>query len=356
MSTILTNSIHKLTSHKHLKLIEFVALLESNSQELRAFLATEADQVRRKHFGNTVFIRGLIEFTNYCQNNCFYCGIRHDNQGIERYRLSKEDILSCCQQGYLAGFRTFVLQGGEDPYYTDIRMADIVSDIHRQFPDCAITLSLGERSRSDYQMFFNAGADRYLLRHETANQQHYSMLHPSSMSYKNRINCLKVLKEIGYQTGCGFMVGSPFQTSEMIAADLCFIQDFHPHMVGIGPFISHRNTPFSDKENGSLEDTLLLISILRLMQPTLLLPATTALGSIARNGREQGILAGANVVMPNLSPASIRKQYSLYDNKICTKEESGEGIPYLKNRLENIGFQIAVDRGDSPSNIKEKRN
>lgn len=348
MNTTLATSIDKLISHKRLCHEEFVAILEGNSNELRELLAEKADAVRRKHFGNRVFIRGLIEFTNHCKNDCLYCGIRCSNKQAERYRLTKEDILSCCKQGYELGFRTFVLQGGEDPYFTDERMVDIVKDIRRSYPDCAITLSLGERSRESYQALFDAGADRYLLRHETANPKHYEMLHPPSMSYENRVKCLQELKDIGYQVGCGFMVGSPYQTKEMLANDLLFIQDFQPHMVGIGPFISHQDTPFSDRPSGTLEDTLLLISILRLMQPTLLLPSTTALGTISPNGREQGILAGANVVMPNLSPVSVRKQYMLYDNKICTGDESAQCINCMSNRMENIHFKITIDRGDSP--------
>lgn len=348
MNTTLTNSIQKLISHSRLSHEEFTVILKNNSEKQRIFLASAADKTRREYFGNRIFIRGLIEFTNHCHNNCLYCGIRCDNKNVKRYRLTHEDILSCCHQGYLSGFRTFVLQGGEDAFFTDEKMIDLVSDIRNHFPDCAITLSLGERSQNSYQKLFNAGADRYLLRHETANESHYSMLHPDSMSYKNRMNCLKELKEIGYQTGCGFMVGSPFQTTEMLAADLCFIQDFRPHMVGIGPFISHRDTPFSDRKNGTLEDTLLLISILRLMLPALLLPATTALGTIAENGRELGILAGVNVIMPNLSPAIAREQYSLYDNKPCTGEETLQGLQYLDKRIRNIGYQITVDRGDFP--------
>lgn len=348
MNTILTSSIDKLISHKPLEHREFVALLEGNSRKLRKLLAEKADETRKSCFGNRIFIRGLIEFTNYCKNDCLYCGIRRSNKKAERYRLTEEEILSCCAQGYRLGFRTFVLQGGEDPYFTDDRMCHIVSGIHKKFPDCAITLSLGERSQAGCQKLFNAGADRYLLRHETADEAHYNMLHPSFMSYQNRMNCLKELKKTGYQTGCGFMVGSPFQTTEILAQDLCFIQDFKPHMVGIGPFISHKDTPFSDKENGTLEDTLLLISILRLMHPTLLLPATTALGTIHPKGRELGILAGANVVMPNLSPVRVRKQYSLYDNKICTGDESAQCIECLRRRMKSIHFEIAIDRGDSP--------
>ena len=353
MNTILTKSIDKLISHELLTKEEFVALLDGNSRKLRKELALYADAARRQYFGNRIYIRGLIEFTNYCKNDCLYCGIRHSNFHADRYRLSKNDILLCCEEGYHLGFRTFVLQGGEDPYFNDDIMCEIISQIHRRFPDCAITLSLGERSQKSYKQLYKAGARRYLLRHETACESHYKLLHPSSMSYKNRMDCLHNLKQIGYQTGCGFMVGSPFQTHEMLAEDLLFIQDFHPHMVGIGPFISHTDTPFSDQRNGTLEDTLLLISILRLMQPSLLLPATTALGTIAPDGREQGILAGANVVMPNLSPTTVRKQYSLYDNKICTGDESAQCIRCMENRMQNIHYKIVIDRGDSP-NLRRK--
>ncbi len=349
MNTILTNSINKLIRHELLTHGEFVALLQGNSEDLRKTLAYEADQVRRKYFGNRVYIRGLIEFTNYCKNDCLYCGIRYSNSNAERYRLTEDEILLCCEQGHALGFRTFVLQGGEDPYFTDERMTKIVAKIHHLYPDCAITLSLGERSKESYQALYEAGAERYLLRHETATKAHYDQLHPSSMSFEHRMQCLQDLKDIGYQVGCGFMVGSPFQTIEMLANDLLFIQEFRPHMVGIGPFISHTDTPFRENKNGTLEDTLLLLSILRLMQPTLLLPATTALGTIAFNGREQGILAGANVVMPNLSPVSVRKQYSLYDNKICTGEESAQCINCLAGRMNGIDYEIVVDRGDAIS-------
>lgn len=349
MNITLINSIQKLTNQKPLTHDEFVALLEENSPQLRKTLSEKADLIRRRYFGNRIYIRGLIEFSNYCKNDCFYCGIRHSNHHSNRYRLTKEEILSCCEQGYYLGFRTFVLQSGEDPYFTDKRMTDIVSSIRKTYPDCAITLSLGERSKKSFENLFKSGADRYLLRHETADEKHYRLLHPDSMSFQNRMQCLKNLKNIGYQTGCGFMVGSPYQTLQTLARDLLFIQEFRPHMVGIGPFISHIDTPFSEKKNGTLEDTLLLISILRLMQPNLLLPATTALGTIAPNGRELGILAGANVVMPNLSPVTVRKDYSLYDNKICTGDESAQCIQCMKRRMKNINFEISIDRGDSPT-------
>lgn len=346
MNTILKTNIDKLISHKSLCKEEFVALLNNNSKELRNELARHAQVARQKYYGNQIYIRGLIEFTNYCKNDCYYCGIRCSNHQLTRYRLTKEEILNCCKKGYSLGFRTFVLQGGEDAYYNDERMVDIVSTIRNHYPDCAITLSLGERSYESYQKLYNAGANRYLLRHETANREHYEMLHPSTMSLTNRMECLRNLHSIGYQVGCGFMVGSPFQTTETLAEDLLFIQDFKPEMVGIGPYISHRDTPFKNKTNGTLEDTLLLISILRLIHPNLLLPATTALGTIAEDGREQGILAGANVIMPNLSPVNIRDQYSLYDNKLCTGDEDAEHIQQLRGRMINIGHEITISRGD----------
>ncbi len=346
MNTILTTSLDKLESHKFLEHRDFVALFNHNSTELREYLAQKADAVRREHFGNRIYIRGLIEFTNHCKNNCLYCGIRAANTKIQRYRLSKEEILSCCQQGYTLGFRTFVLQGGEDPYYTDERMTDIISHIRSRYPDCAITLSLGERSYESYKLLYEAGANRYLLRHETANPEHYKRLHPDTMSYDNRMQCLRNLREIGYQVGCGFMVGSPYQTADDLANDLLFIEQFRPHMVGIGPFIPHSDTPFANQSAGALEDTLLLLSIIRLIHPNVLLPATTALGTISPKGREQGILAGANVVMPNLSPVGVRKQYSLYDNKICTGDESAQCISCMSTRMQSIGFSIVTDRGD----------
>lgn len=349
MNTILKTSIDKLISHKLLEKEEFVVLLNSNTKELRESLAKHANIAKQKHFGNQIYIRGLIEISNYCKNDCYYCGIRCSNQNASRYRLSKEDILSCCETGYDLGFRTFVLQGGEDAYYTDERMTDIVHAIHSRYPDCAITLSLGERSHDSYKQLFDAGANRYLLRHETADELHYRKLHPANMSYKNRMDCLQALKDIGYQVGCGFMVGSPYQTNEMLAKDLLFIQEFKPEMVGIGPYISHKDTPFSNEQNGSLETALLLLSILRLMQPDLLLPATTALGTIDENGRELGILAGANVIMPNLSPTDVRAQYNLYDNKACFGTEAAEALSDIQKRMKTIGHEIAITRGDAPS-------
>ncbi len=334
-----------MAADKDLSDTEFKALLETN--EYDSELREAADKIRRKWYGADVYIRGLIEFTNYCKNDCFYCGIRRSNKNAERYRLSPGEILSRCAEGYGLGFRTFVLQGGEDPYYTDERVCRIVSEIRQKYPDCAITLSIGEKPRESYKAYFDAGADRYLLRHETADGAHYSRLHPSEMSLKNRKRCLFDLKDIGYQVGSGFMVGSPYQTTDNLISDLRFLKELGPHMIGIGPYITHKDTPFKDKKSGSLELTLRLISILRLMFPTALIPATTALGTIHPLGREMGLKAGANVVMPNLSPVSVRKKYELYENKICTGEEAAECRGCLEQRVMSAGYRIVVDRGDN---------
>lgn len=320
------------------------ALLETDAFDERLF--TEADRIRRAVYGDEVYIRGLIEFTNICKNNCYYCGIRRDNRSAVRYRLSEEEILSCCEQGYALGFRTFVLQGGEDPFFNDHILCGIVSHIRSRFPDCAITLSVGERSRESYQALFDAGANRYLLRHETADDAHYRRLHPSDMSLQNRKDCLFALREIGYQVGAGFMVGSPFQTTDNILSDLRFLQELSPDMIGIGPFLTHPNTPFAREQNGSFALTLRLIAILRLMFPYALLPATTALGTIHPLGREMGLKAGANVVMPNLSPTGVRKKYELYANKICTGEESAQCRTCLERRVEAAGYRIVTAVGD----------
>ena len=309
-------------------------------------LRKAADEVRRERYGDRVFLRGLIEFTNYCKNNCYYCGIRAGNASAQRYRLSQEQIMECCEQGYALGYRTFVLQGGEDPYFTDDIICDIVTAIRLEYPDCAITLSIGEKSRESYQRYYDAGANRFLLRHETANPDHYAKLHPDNMSSENRKRCLRDLKEIGYQVGSGFMVGSPYQTTDDLIADLRFLQELQPDMIGIGPYITHAETPFKDMPSGSAALTLRMLSILRLMFPYALLPATTALGTIIPDGREQGLKAGGNVVMPNLSPVSVRKKYDLYENKICTGEESAQCRQCLERRVEAAGYRVVTDRGD----------
>lgn len=338
--------IDKLHKEKTLEKDEFETLLTTLTEEDKKYLFSKARSVANQFFGNRIYVRGLIEFTNYCKNDCYYCGIRKSNLKADRYRLNKEEILSCCEQGYELGFRTYVLQGGEDLWYSHEEMLDIVSSIRNAYPDCAITLSLGEKTYEQYLELFKAGANRYLLRHETANTSHYSKLHPPSLSAENRKKCLYDLKEIGYQVGTGFMVGSPYQTTENLIEDLLFIKHFEPQMIGIGPFITHKDTPFADFPSGQLDLTLVLIAILRLMHPNALIPATTALGTIDPNGREKGIIAGANVVMPNLSPVGVRKKYSLYDNKICTGEEAAECRMCLQNRMKKIGYELVVDRGD----------
>lgn len=341
--------IKKLASTHGLSAQELAQLIDGRNEASAHFLAKTASNVRQRYFGKSVYVRGLIEFTNRCKNNCLYCGIRCGNSHVVRYRLTQEEIMDRCRTGYLLGYRTFVLQGGEDPWYSPEKIELVVRSIKTQYPDCAVTLSVGEHSREVYQSWFDAGADRYLLRHETADRNHYEYLHPKEMSFVNRMRCLKDLKEIGYQTGCGFMVGSPGQTTEHLVNDLLFLKEFQPHMVGIGPFIPQKDTPFGKETAGTLELTVYLLSIIRLLLPDVLLPATTALGTIHPQGRELGILAGANVCMPNLSPAEVRKNYALYDNKLCTGDEAADGIQNLKERMERIGYQITMSRGDHPS-------
>ncbi|MBR0277249.1 MAG: [Clostridia bacterium] len=334
------NIEHCLTEH------QYAELIKNYSSDLALYAAEKAVIKRKKIYQNKVYIRGLIELSNYCKNDCLYCGIRKSNKSCTRYRLTEKEILNCCDQGEKLGFKTFVLQGGEDAYYSDEVLCRIIENIKKRHKSCAVTLSLGERSAKSYELLKKAGADRYLLRHETADFEHYKLLHPSEMSFDNRIKCLEILKSLGYQTGCGFMVGSPYQTAQNIAKDLKFIEKFKPDMCGIGPFIPHKCTPFANEKAGSVELTCFLLSIIRLIKPNILLPATTALGTIHPTGREMGIKAGANVVMPNLSPLSVRKKYELYDNKICTDEESAQCIKCLGKRMESIGYEIAFERGD----------
>ena len=338
--------IDKLNKEHALEKEEWVFLLGHRTKEDAEYLFSCARKQQQKYFGNRVYTRGLIEFTNICRNDCYYCGIRKSNPNAERYRLTTEQILSCAKSGYELGFRTFVLQGGEDLAYKDEDIVCLVRTIKEAYPDCAVTLSIGEKSYESYQKYFDAGADRYLLRHETADEAHYRKLHPAELSLEHRKQCLYDLKEIGYQVGCGCMVGSPGQTYETLAEDMLFITKLQPQMVGIGPFIPHHDTPFREEQAGTLELTLFLLGLLRLLIPNLLLPATTALGTIAPTGREQGILAGANVVMPNLSPVGVRKKYELYDNKICTGDEAAECRGCLNRRMESIGYELVVDRGD----------
>lgn len=338
--------IDRLAERHTLSADEYKKLLIEATAEDTAYLATRARAVRESIYGKDVYIRGLIEVTNICKNDCYYCGIRASNANCDRYRLSEEDILECCREGYALGFRTFVMQGGEDGYFTDERLVRLLTQIKADYPDCAVTLSLGERSYASYKALREAGADRYLLRHETANAAHYAKLHPLSLSWERRMECLDDLRSLGYQVGCGFMVGSPYQTFDMLADELKFIEAFRPDMCGIGPFIPQRDTVFRDQPAGSVDMTLMLLSCIRLIHPTVLLPATTALGTMREGGREQGILAGANVVMPNLSPASVRKKYMLYDNKLSDGAEAAESLDTLKKRIASVGYNIVTAKGD----------
>lgn len=346
------NIAKKLIKEHCLSKREYMILIENaNDAKLVKFLADEAVALRQKYYGRKVFTRGLIEFTNYCKNDCYYCGIRHGNKNAKRYRLTKEEILECCDYGYALGFRTFVLQGGEDPYFTDERMADIIRCIKARHPDCAVTLSIGEKSFESYKLFREAGADRYLLRHETANDDHYRILHPEAMKLEHRKQCLYDLKALGYQVGAGCMVGSPGQTIEALAEDMVFLQELQPQMVGMGPFIPHHDTKFADEAAGSVDLTLFLLSVVRIILPKALIPATTALGTMDDNGREKGMAVGTNVVMPNLSPLKNRKNYDLYDNKISTGEEAAESKEAMERRMQAIGYELVYERGDAVSTI-----
>lgn len=347
----MNNTVSKLIREHSLTLEEYRELICGYNEETAAILREEAVRLRKEIYGNTVYIRGLIEVSNICKNDCLYCGIRKSNKECDRYRLSEREILSCCDYGYALGFRTFVLQGGEDGFYTDEVLCGIIEKIKKNHPDCAVTLSLGERSEESYKKLFDAGADRYLLRHETADAEHYSKLHPENLTLENRLECLRRLKKTGFQVGCGFMVGSPYQTVETIAKDLKFIEDFRPDMCGIGPFIPHKDTPFKYYPAGGVDFTCYLLSVIRIIKPDILLPSTTALGTLENNGREKGILSGANVVMPNLSPEEARNKYMLYNNKLNTGVESAEKLEMLKKRIKAIGYEIVTDRGD----IKNKQ-
>lgn len=338
--------IDKLKETEQLSRAEWVHLLSGYDEEDAQYAAELARKIAGYYFGNHIYIRGLIEFTSYCRNNCYYCGLRSENKKAERYRLTEEEIIDCCETGYELGFRSFVLQGGEDAYFTDEKIVSLIFKIKERFPDCALTLSIGEKEEVSYRRFYEAGADRYLLRHETAERMHYRKLHPQELSLEHRLSCLYQLKEIGYQTGCGFMVGSPGQTPQTLAEDMLLIRRLRPQMVGIGPFLPHKDTPFGQERAGNYKLTLFLLSLIRIMEKNVLLPATTALGTIHPQGRENGILAGANVVMPNLSPQAVRKKYSLYDNKICTGDEAAECIRCLAARMDSIGYRIVCDRGD----------
>lgn len=340
------NLIENLKLGKKLSLQDFTYILKNYSKEDFDYIKDTAQRIAIEKFGKKIYFRGIIEFSNICKNDCIYCGIRRSNNNVDRYRLTKEEILECCQEGYEFGYRTFVLQSGEDGHFTDNVMVDVVKSIREKYPDCAITLSIGERSKDSYQKLFDAGANRFLLRHEAANKELYEKIHPSVQKWEERFRCLKDLRDIGYQVGAGMMVGVPNQTLENLAEDLLFIQDFRPHMVGIGPFIPHKDTPYRNEKAGSIEISLLCLSLVRIMLPNVLLPSTTALGSLEGHGRQQGVLHGCNVVMPNLSPMSVRKKYLLYDNKAGVDLDAKTSIETLRKQMEDIGYEVVVTRGD----------
>ena len=343
MSDYMIESVEELRARRTLDDTGLGQLLRGGADQT---LFAAADAVRREHYGDAVYLRGLIEFTNCCKNDCYYCGIRRSNSHLKRYRLDQETILRCCREGYGLGYRTFVLQGGEDPYYTDEILCNIVAEIHRTYPDCAITLSAGERSRDSYRKLFEAGARRYLLRHEAASEELYRKLHPEEMKLSNRLTCLWDLKETGYQVGAGLMVGAPGQEISHLIEDIRFLQRLEPDMIGIGPYLRHSDTPFRNCPNGSMQLTLRLLAVLRLMFPWALIPSTTALSTIAPEGRQRGLQAGANVVMPNLSPEENRLQYSLYDNKRSFGSEAALGLQELQKQVEAAGYRIVMDIGD----------
>lgn len=337
--------IEKLYQTSVLEESELLYLLENYSKEAAKLLAQRANEVRLKNYGDKVYLRGLVEFTNYCHRHCKYCGIRSENKKVSRYRLLEGEIIDCINRGYELGYRTVVLQGGEDVYYTDDKLVALLERIKDKWPEIAITLSIGEKSYAAYKRYFEAGAERYLLRHETASDALYKSLHPH-MSYENRMRCLSDLKDIGYQVGTGFIVGLPGQTAAHLVQDLMFIKAFKPHMVGIGPFMPQKDTPLGTMPAGTADMTTYLISILRLLQGDLLLPATTSLGSIDPLGREKGLKAGANVVMPNLSPVEVREKYALYDGKVCTGDEAAQCRRCIEKRIEQAGYKVDMGRGD----------
>lgn len=356
MTAEIAGLIGTLADRSRLPLEAYRSLIENRNPESAALLARRAAEKRKAVYGTDVYIRGLIEISSFCKNDCLYCGLRRSNRDCRRYRLTPREILACAAEGYALGFRTFVLQGGEDGFFTDDILCDLIGDLKRAHPDCAVTLSLGERGYESFRRLREAGADRYLLRHETADRAHYAALHPPEMSFEHRMGCLRDLRALGYQVGCGFMVGSPGQDAGTLAQDLKFVEEFRPDMCGIGPFIPHHATPFRDKPAGTVELTCYLLSILRLIHPPMLLPATTALGTIDPVGREKGIQAGANVVMPNLSPPEAREKYELYDNKLCTGAESAQRLEELQTRMRSVGYEIAVHRGDIKSFCGQERS
>lgn len=342
------NLIDRLFQGERLTRAAFQALVRCEDQDALELLFQRAKERTEEVFGNHVYIRGLVEISSYCKQDCFYCGLRCSNQKAQRYRLSPDEILATCEKGYEMGFRTFVLQGGEDDYYTDEAMCELIREICLSCPGSAVTLSLGEKRKQSYEAFRKAGASRYLLRHETATAEHFSRLHPPGQRLETRMEALATLKDLGFQVGAGFMVGAPFQTPEHMAENLYFLQEFRPHMVGIGPFIPHQDTPFGKYPAGDSSQTVKMIAITRGILPGALIPATTALATLSKDARMRALQGGANVVMPNLSPNEVRVKYNLYNNKLSTGTESAQMLVALREELERYGRKMDLSRGDSP--------
>lgn len=325
---------------------EIIDLLSNLTPADRETLYNYALKTKQAYYGNKVYLRGLIEFSNICRQDCLYCGIRASNSKVQRYRLMPEEILLCCDQAYQLGYRTFVLQSGEDLWYTEEIFVDLLKAVKERYPEVAVTLSIGERGAETYQRLFAAGADRFLMRHETASKELYEKLHPT-MRFENRRACLSVLKNLGYQVGAGFMVGLPGQASSDLAEDLRYLKEFHPDMIGIGPFIPHSETPLRAEKGGTVTGTLVMVALARLLIPDSLIPATTALGTLDPQGRELALQAGANVVMPIITPASVRKHYELYENKICGDDHPEDCRSCVEWRIRAAGFDVDPGRGDS---------
>ncbi len=349
----LQNLFEKIYQTNYLTKEEITYLLQNITDADREVLYNYALKTKQAYYGNKVYLRGLIEFSNICRQDCLYCGIRASNVKVERYRLTPEEIIGCCDQGYVLGYRTFVLQSGEDLWYTEEILVALIQEIKKRYPEVAITLSIGERRVETYQSLFASGADRFLMRHETASKELYETLHPT-MRFEDRRACLNALKEIGYQVGAGFMVGLPGQTFADLAKDLRYLMELRPDMIGIGPFIPHSETPLGTETGGTLEDTLVMVALARLLIPESLIPATTALGTLHPQGRELALKAGANVVMPIITPTSVRKQYALYENKICGDDHPEDCRYCIERRIQSAGFEADLGRGDSWSSLHMK--
>ena len=328
---------------------EIIALLKDDSINEELFKA--ADEVRKKYLGDEVHLRGLIEFTNICKRNCMYCGLRRDNKSLNRYRLSHEEIIDFAKKAVSYGYKTLVLQGGEDDYYTVERLVPIVKDLKAL--GVALTLSIGERPFEEYEALKKAGADRFLLRIETTDKELYEKLDPG-MSHENRIQCLKNLRKLGYEVGSGCLVGLPGQKIESLADDILFFKELDVDMNGIGPFIPNEDTPLKDAEGGQFELALKVMAIVRLLLPDINIPATTAMETLNKQGRVIALQCGANVVMPNVTEGEYRKLYALYPGKICTGDTPAHCRGCISGKIRGIGRIVSDGPGFRANGFKTK--